>query len=162
MRIADISDLNAPYALPRAGRVAILAGDPALAQVALDRLAALGTRGRAVDADRSTIRAGLAAMAGDEDAARAGYRTALASYRDLGLAWDEALVGQEAASMLGAGDPEIAGWVETARGTFGRLGAAPMLVLLEQAVAGAGAPEAPGRTRAATREMSDEAATAGG
>jgi len=162
MRIADISDLNAPYALPRAGRVAVLARDPALAQVALDRLAALGTRGRAVDADRSTIRAGLAAMAGDGDAARAGYRTALASYRDLGLAWDEALVGQEAASMLGAGDPEIAGWVETARATLGRLGAAPMLALLEQAVAGAGAPEARDRTPAASRETSGAAGTAGG
>ena len=77
MRIADISDLNAPYALPRAGRVAILARDPALAQAALDRLAALGTRGRAVDADRTTIRAGLAALAGDLEAARAGYRAAL-------------------------------------------------------------------------------------
>jgi tetratricopeptide (TPR) repeat protein len=150
MRIADISDLNAPYALPRAGRVAILARDSALAQVALDRLAALGTRGRAVDADRATIRAGLAALAGDPDAARAGYRAALVAYRDLGLTWDEALVAQEAASMLGAGDPEIAGWLETARGTFIRLGAAPMLALLDQAVAGAGA--AP-RGRASTAEI---------
>ena len=122
MRIADISDLNAPYALPRAGRVAILARDPALAQAALDRLAALGTRGRAVDADRATIRAGLAALAGDPEAARAGYRTALVAYRDLGLAWDEALLAQEAAWMLGVADPEIAGWVDAARGTFIRPG----------------------------------------
>ena len=136
MRIADISDLNAPYALPRAGRVAILARDPALAQAALDRLAALGTRGRAVDADRATIRAGLAALAGDPEVARAGYRTALVAYRDLGLAWDEALLAQEAAWMLGVADPEIAGWVDAARGTFIRLEAAPMLSLLDQAAAG--------------------------
>jgi tetratricopeptide (TPR) repeat protein len=140
MRMADISDLNAPYALPRAGRVAILARDPALAQAALDRLAALGTRGRAVDADRSTIRAGLAALAGDPDSARAGYRTAITSYRDLGLAWDESLVVQEAVTMLGTGDAEMAGWIDTARAVFTRLGAQPMLDLLNRAVEGEGPP----------------------
>ena len=134
MRIADISDLNAPYALPRAGRAAILARDPGLAQGALDRLAALGTRGRSVDADRATIRAGLAALAGDVDAARSGYRTALAGYRDLGLAWDEALLGLEAAWTLGTGDPDVAAWVDGARAIFLRLQAGPMLDRLAEAV----------------------------
>ncbi len=64
MAVADVSDLNAPYSLPRAGRVAILAGDAASAQAALDRLAAIGTKGRAIDADRAAIRAGLAALGG--------------------------------------------------------------------------------------------------
>ncbi len=137
IRVADISDLNAPYALLRAGRVAILARDPALAQAALDRMDALGSRGRAIDADRSTIRAGLAMLAGDEDAALAGYRVALVAYRDLGLAWEEALVGMEAVSMIGTGDPEVAGWIDTARATFTRLDAGPMLVLLDRVVAAA-------------------------
>ncbi len=74
MAVADVSDLNAPYSLPRAGRAAILAGDAATAQAAVDRLAAIGTKGRAIDADRAAIRAGLAALAGDRTAARTGYR----------------------------------------------------------------------------------------
>ena len=104
--------------------------------MALDRLAALGTRGRAIDADRATIRAGLAALAGDRGAALAGYRTAMSAYRDLGLAWDEALLGHEAATTLGTGDVEVAAWVDQARATFARLGAAPMLERLEEAVTG--------------------------
>jgi class 3 adenylate cyclase/tetratricopeptide (TPR) repeat protein len=134
LKVGDFSDLNAPYALPKAGRSAILARDPASAQAALDQLAALGTRGRAVDADRTTIRAGLAALGGDSDAARAGYRTALAAYRDLGLAWDQALLGLEAAWTLGTSDPEVAAWVDGARAIFLRLQAGPMLDRLAEAV----------------------------
>ena len=134
MAVADLSDLNAPYSLPRAGRVAILAGDPATAQAAVDRLAVLGSKGRAMDADRAAIRAGLAALAGDRAGARAGYRVALAAYRDLGLPWDEALAGMEAAQWLGDGDAELAAWTETSRATFTRLGAVPLLARLDEAI----------------------------
>ena len=134
MGVADLSDLNAPYSLPRAGRVAILAGDPATAQAAVDRLAVLGSKGRAMDADRAAIRAGLAALAGDRAGARAGYRVALAAYRDLGLPWDEALAGMEAAQWLGDGDAELAAWTETSRATFTRLGAVPLLARLDEAI----------------------------
>jgi len=133
MKVAGVSDLNAPYSLPRAGRAAVLGGDAALAQTALDRLAALGSRGRAIEADRTTIRAGLAAIAGDRPAALAGYRTAVTAYRELGLAFDEALLGIEAARMLGVTEPEVAGWVETARSTFARLGAVPLIAALDRA-----------------------------
>jgi class 3 adenylate cyclase/tetratricopeptide (TPR) repeat protein len=135
MKVAGVSDLNAPYALPRAARAAVLGGDPALAQQALDRLAALGTRGRSIDADKATIRAGLAALAGDRASALAGYRTAVATYRELGLAFDEALIGIEASRLVGAAEPEVAGWVEVARATFTRLGAASLVGALERAVA---------------------------
>ncbi|HEY4190620.1 MAG TPA: hypothetical protein VGM28_09380, partial [Candidatus Limnocylindrales bacterium] len=135
LTIRAVSPLNAPYALPKAGRAAVLAGDAGLAQEALDGLAAIGARGRAMDADRATIRAGLAVLSGDTGTARSGYRTAMAGYRDLGLAWDEALAGLEAAWMLGTGDAELAGWADTARATFGRLGAAPMITLLDAAIA---------------------------
>jgi len=135
--VIEVSDLNAPYALPRAGRAALLAGDAAMAQQALDRLAALGTRGRAVDADRAVIRAGLAALGGDASAALAGFRAALASYRDLGLVWDEAQLGLEATMLVGAAEPEVAAWADKARGTFERLGAAPMLASLDAAFAAA-------------------------
>jgi hypothetical protein len=41
--------------------------------------------------------------------------------------------------MLGVPDPEVAGWVETARSTFARLGAAPLLGALDRAAAKAAA-----------------------
>ena len=164
MAVADVSDLNAPYSLPKAGRAAILAGDAAAAQAAVDRLAALGTKGRAIDADRAAIRAGLAALAGDRAAARTGYRAVMSAYRDLGLPWDEALVGMEAAQWLGDGDAELAGWTETARATFARLGAAPLLARLDEAIehgnavsaAAAGEPSSP-----STAESSDVSVTVG-
>ena len=134
IRVSAASDLNAPYALPRAGRAAVLGGDAVTAQAVLDRLAALGSRGRAIEADRATIRAGLAAIAGDDAAALAGYRTAVTAYRELGLAFDEALLGIEAGRMLGISDPEVAGWVETARTTLARLGAAPLVESLDRLV----------------------------
>lgn len=134
LRVADASDLNAPYALPRAGRAAVLGGDAGLARTALDRLAALGSRGRAIDADRTTIRAGLALFEGDRAAALAGYRAAATAYRELGLAFDEALLGLEAARMLGAAEPEVAGWADSSRTTLTRLGAVPLLGLLDGAI----------------------------
>jgi tetratricopeptide (TPR) repeat protein len=135
MAVADVSDLNAPYSLPRAGRVGILAGDAVTAQAAVDRLAALGSKGRAMDADRAAIRAGLAALAGDRAAARAGYRLALTAFRDLGLPWDEALAGMEAAQWLGDGDAELAAWAETSRAVFTRIGAIPLIARLDEAIA---------------------------
>ncbi len=135
LRVAGVSDLNAPYTLPRAGRAAVLAGDADLARQALDRLAVLGSRGRAVDADRATIRAGLDALQGDRAAALAGYRAAVTAYRELGLAFDEALLGIEAARLVGVADAEVAGWVEAARSTFTRLGAAPLVAALDRAAA---------------------------
>jgi hypothetical protein len=126
---ADVSDFNAPYVLPRVAVAAILAHDIAFAGVALDRLDSLGARGRAVDADRATVGAGIAALEGDRAAAVAGYRVGLAAYRDLGLPWDEALLGLQAGVTLGPNDPEVAGWLATAREILHGLGA---LTLVEQ------------------------------
>jgi class 3 adenylate cyclase/tetratricopeptide (TPR) repeat protein len=126
-----MSDFNAPYILPRAGVVAILARDADGAQSTLDALAELGARGRAVDADRATVEAGIAALGGDLDGGRAGYRAALAAYRDLGLAWDEALLGLQAAMTIGPADPEVAAWIESSRAILARLGAVPALARLD-------------------------------
>ena len=86
MTITRMSDLNAPYSFPKAGRAAVLAGDAAMARAAVDGLARIGARGRAMDADRAAIGAGIAALEGDLMGARTGYRTAVAAFRDLGLA----------------------------------------------------------------------------
>jgi hypothetical protein len=126
-----LSDLNAPYSLPRAGCAAVLAGDAGAARAALAQLDGIGTRGRAVDADRTVIRAGIAAIEGDESAASAGYRTAIDSFRGLGLPWDEALAGLSAAIRLGSGVSDVSEWVESARRTFVRFEAAPLVALLD-------------------------------
>ncbi len=128
---ASMSDYNAPYLLPRVAAVAILAGDAAGARSALDDLAALGTRGRSIDADRTTVEAGIAALAGDLDAALAGYRTGVAAYRDLGLLWDEALLSMQAARTLGPAAPEVSGWLESGRAILVRLGATPVVDQLD-------------------------------
>ena len=149
---AALSDLNQPYVLPRAGHAFVLAGDDVGAEGTLQRLRALGTRGRAVDADRTSIAAGIAALRGDRADALAGYRTAIAAWRGLDLPWDEALTTLEAVTVLGTSDPEVAGWVDGARSTFERLRAAPLVDRLDEAVATASAQRAPSAATAATAE----------
>lgn len=138
MQIAGLSDLNRPYCLPRAGNAAVLAGDVDAVRVALTQLDALGTRGRAIDADRHAMRAGIAALEGDTGTAIAEYRAAMTVWRDLGLPWDEALTTLSAVSRLGSSAPGVDEWIESARAIYLRLGATPMLALLEGAVAAAG------------------------
>jgi class 3 adenylate cyclase/tetratricopeptide (TPR) repeat protein len=138
---ADRSALNLPYILPKAGRAAVLAGDAATAAAVLERVRRHGARGRAVGTDQAVIAAGLRALEGDPAGALTGYRAAMAMYRDLGLAWDEAVLGLEAALVLGADDPEVAAWAERSRVILTGLQATPMLALLDRAVApAAGAP----------------------
>lgn len=129
---ADGSDLNAPYALPKAGTAAVLAGDATLAQEILARLGKLGSRGRAIETDMAVIRAGIQAISGDHDAAKAGFRVAWTRFGDLGLVYDQALQALIAAAVLGADDPEVAGWLGEARAIFERLRATPLLALLDR------------------------------
>jgi class 3 adenylate cyclase/predicted ATPase len=131
---ADGSPLNAPYALPRAGHAAILGGDPGLAQSILDRLAAIGSRGRAIETDIAGIRAGMAALAGDTAAAQAGYRDVRSRFAELGLGWDVAYMGLVAAARLDPADAEVASWIAESRATFERVKARPVLDLLERVI----------------------------
>ena len=121
LEMASMSALNAPYVLPRAAHAAILAGDRASATQALDRLDATGAHGRALEVDRTAIRAGLAALDGATAEAVAGYRAALAGWRELGLPWDEAITSLEFVRLgrgagsggarrgsIGASDPRAA------------------------------------------------------
>ena len=152
---ADDSDLNAPYALPKAGVAAVLARDAAIAQRALDRLATLGVRGRAIETDVAAIRAGIQALGGDHDTALAGFRGAWARYADLGLPWDQGLLALAAATTLGADEPEIAGWLGEARAIFERLRATPMLAMVDRFAASVWS------GRAALAARGDEANSAG-
>jgi class 3 adenylate cyclase len=134
-RVIEISPLNAQYALPRLGQVAVMAGDATTARHALQQIAELGVRGRAVSADVLAINAGISALDGDTQVAQAGYRSAIAAWRDLGLQFDEALTILAAATYLDPADPEVAGWVDAARAIFTKVGARPLLDLLDQTVA---------------------------
>jgi tetratricopeptide (TPR) repeat protein len=137
-RVIEISPLNAQYALPRLGQVAVMAADATTARHALQQIADLGVRGRAVSADVQAIQAGIAALEGDSLAAQAGFRAAIAAWRELGLEIDEAMTTLAAATYLDPADPEVAGWVDAARATFAKVRARPLEELLEQAVASAG------------------------
>jgi class 3 adenylate cyclase/tetratricopeptide (TPR) repeat protein len=108
-----------------------------------------GLHGTVVEADRLTIRAGIAAL--DDRAADALplYREALRAWRVLGLAWDEALCGIDMATLLDPSDPEVRAAAEAAREILIRLGAKPFLERLEAAMAKP--TRAPGSSSDATR-----------
>ena len=134
LEIADMSALNAPYTLPRTAHAALLAGDPALARRALERLTRTAAQGKAIDVDRTAIGAGLAALEGRRGEAVAGYRAAIAGWRDLGLPWDEAVTSIEFVRFLGPDEPEAAAAAEAARTILERLEAVRILAILDQSI----------------------------
>jgi hypothetical protein len=111
--------------------------------------------GPALDADRTRIRAGVAALEGNIAEAVGLYRDAIHADRGLGLAFDAALTGIDVATVLGPVEQsaaEVAEWIEAARATLERLEARPLLERLDLASA-APAPVSPADSaRASTRE----------
>ena len=101
----------------------------------LDVLDEAGLHGPAIEADRITIRAGIAALEGRIIDALGLYREALRAWRDLGLAWDEALCAIDMAQLIGPGDPEVREAAAAAREILVRLEAAPFIERLDAAVA---------------------------
>ena len=97
---------------------------------------ATGAHGPALEANRVTLRAGIAALEGHTADALALYRDALRAWRDLGLPWDEALCAIDMATLLDPGEREVREAAEAARETLARLGAKPFLERLEAAMAG--------------------------
>ena len=76
---------------------------------------ATGIHGPIMDARRTTIRAGIAALEGHGPQATALYRDAIHMWRELGQPWDEALTAIDAATVLGTADAEIQRAVERSR-----------------------------------------------
>ena len=99
-----------------------------------------------------TIRAGIAALDGRTAEALPVYREALRAWRDLGLAWDEALCELDMATLLDRSDPEVGAAAESAREIFVRLGATPFIARLDAALSRA--------TGATTADATDAEATA--
>ncbi len=93
--------------------------------------------GRATDLRFCAIRAGLAALEGRTDDARAGYLAAESGLRDLGIRFELGLANLEHAVFL-AGDPSAAAAAEEARAVFTELGATTLLARLPAAVPVAG------------------------
>jgi class 3 adenylate cyclase len=130
---ADATNFFVPISLPLAGRAVLWAGDAASLSEVLARLDASVIKGQAVALDRATLRAGRAALEGRRAEAVAGYREVLRGWRQLGLAFDEALATLDLAIVLAPTEREMAeapAAIETARETFTRLGARPFLARL--------------------------------
>ncbi len=105
--------------------------DAAAAREDLDRSQPSTRRGRAIDAQRTGIQAGIAALEGRLDEAMAGFRTALKEQRDLGLEWYEALCTLDVAPLLDPDDPEVRAEVERTRRILIRLRATPFIARLD-------------------------------
>jgi class 3 adenylate cyclase/tetratricopeptide (TPR) repeat protein len=119
-----------------AARAALWQMEP---RAAVDELVAIdqsGFRAPAVEARRSTIRAGLAALEGRTADALALYRDALRTWRDLGLSVDEAMTGIDMAVLLDPGDADVRGAIDASREILSRLGARTLLDRLDEAAAG--------------------------
>jgi class 3 adenylate cyclase len=126
-----LASAMAPNVRPRVARLAMWLGDAATAAEDLAVLDASGVHGPAMDADRRTIQAGLAALAGRSSEALALYRDVLRTWRDLGYAFDEALAGLDMATLLDPSEPDVAAAADSSRAILGRLGAVTVLARLE-------------------------------
>jgi hypothetical protein len=133
-RVAEHSIGNIPDAITRSARAALWLRDVPAARAELATLDAAGVHGLAVDADRTTIRAGIAALEGRDGEALSLYRDALQAWRDLGTTWDEALCGLDMALLLDPSDPDVRAAAEASREILVRLGAAPFIERLDAAV----------------------------
>jgi hypothetical protein len=93
--------------------------------------------GPVLEADKTRIAAGIAALEGRSVEALAGFRDALRAYQQLGVAFDEAAAVVDMAILLPSealDAPDAVAAVSAARVTLTRLGAAPYLARLEQAL----------------------------
>jgi class 3 adenylate cyclase/tetratricopeptide (TPR) repeat protein len=134
-RVAETSQSNLPDAMGARARAALWLGDVAGARADLAALDASGAHGPAIETQRATIRAGIAALEGRSADALALYRDVLREWHDLGLVWDEALCGIDMATLLDPADPEVRAAADVARGILVRLEAGPFLARLDAAMA---------------------------
>jgi class 3 adenylate cyclase/tetratricopeptide (TPR) repeat protein len=137
---ADKSSFYAAEALPLAGHAAARRGQADRVGSTLGALDAHGWHGAAVDADRLTLRASLAASLGDERAAGELFRSAITAWTTLDCSFDLALCTAGAAQLLPL-DAEAARWRGVANDVFTRIRATPFIL----AASGASPVEAPPR-----------------
>jgi len=143
--LAQIQVAFAPSSFYQGARAALWDRDVEAVRADLEAIDATGVHGPIVEARRGTLRAGIAALEGRTAEAVSLYRDALRGWRELGIAWDEALTGLDMATVLDPTDPDVRSAAATSREIFSRLGARPFLERLEVTVArpGSTAPTEP-------------------
>ena len=153
-----LPELAAIY-LDVAMRPLLWSGDLAGAKTVADRMAALpGANGAANASNIRAARAGIAALEGRREDALALYRQVFSEVLGFGQGFVYAERVTDAVRLLGAETPELRGPAAEARAIFERLGAAPYLTWLDEALttragepAAARGTAAPERLKAAER-----------
>jgi hypothetical protein len=154
LALADNFISQGPASYYQAARPALWDGDLEAVRRYLELLDSTGFHGPVVEARRATIRAGIMALEGRAGESLAAYKEAITGWRELGIAWEEALTGIDVATVLDAALPEVQAIGTATRETLERLGARPYIERLDAALArqSAGQPapaEAPTRPLAA-------------
>jgi class 3 adenylate cyclase/tetratricopeptide (TPR) repeat protein len=103
--------------------------------------------------------AGIAALDGNSDAARAALLATFEECREIGATRRQALTGLLMAILLGHGDPRVRAAIDESRRLFEQMGAGLWLALLDTVLAGSDAPATP-RAPAAPSSASPAPTTA--
>ena len=131
----EVDSGEAKWAFPNIAHCAFWLGDLDEARAAGRDLDAIGLHAALTELQGRSIRAGIAAMEGQGDAALHLYRQVLRGLEDLGVKWEAALVAIDMASVLDPADPEVQAAAAAARGDLMRVGAKPFIERLDAAMA---------------------------
>ena len=138
---ARLDPYNAVGSVGEAVVCALIARDRDLARACADALRDTGSHAAIARIAIHTAEAGVAALEGAADAARAGLLAAYAELRDLGATRRQALTGLVIATLLDVDDPRVRAVVDESRRLFEQMGAGLWLARLDTALGDAqGAP----------------------
>jgi class 3 adenylate cyclase/tetratricopeptide (TPR) repeat protein len=133
-RMVELDPSQANEFLYRAAVADLWTGDQATPARDLEELDATGVHGRVAAARRLSLEAGLAAFEGKTGEAVALYGEALSAWRELRIAWDEALTAMSMAKLLDPSLPEVRRAAQNAREFLVRVRAAPFIEQLDAAL----------------------------
>jgi class 3 adenylate cyclase/tetratricopeptide (TPR) repeat protein len=134
-QFADPTYTSAAYVL--AGHAMLWQGDAERARLVADRFRGFNLRGKWVNACRTVLDAGIAALEGRNLEARSGFRDAIGTLRDEGVLLDVLLSLIDEVATLGVTEPAGQAAAAEARQLAERLGAVVLLEQLERSVEGA-------------------------
>ncbi|MFI5199988.1 MAG: hypothetical protein ACHQXL_06405, partial [Candidatus Limnocylindrales bacterium] len=134
-KAASLSAGNAPSSYMMAARASLLAGDKAGAAHDFAEFGQTGIHGPFIEARRTELRAGLAALDDRPADALVLYQDALRRYLALGVEIDQAFTAIEMATLLDPTLPEVIAAGEVARDILVRLRAKPFIARLDAALA---------------------------
>jgi tetratricopeptide (TPR) repeat protein len=143
---------NAVASFSETTLLALLARDRGRARAGVDALRATGSHAAIALLMARAGEAGIAALDGGADTARAGLLAAYGDLREVGAARKQALTGLALAALLGSGDPQVRVAIDESRQLLESMGAGLWLGLLDDAEA-AGAAMTKAHTAAPQRTM---------